>query len=31
VFFDPKSAQSALPYFSSGARDDFQQRAYVDA
>lgn len=31
VFFDPKSAQSALPYFSRGARDDFQQRAYVDA
>src|SRR4029079_14264944 len=31
VFFDPKSAQSALPHFSSGARDDFQQRAYVDA
>ena len=31
VFFDPKSAQSALPYFSSGARDDLQQRAYVDA
>ena len=31
VFFDPKSAQSALPYFSSGARDDAQQRAYVDA
>lgn len=31
VFFDPKSAQSALPYFSSGARDDFQQRAYVEA
>ena len=28
VFFDPKSAESALPYFSSGARDDFQQRAY---
>jgi hypothetical protein len=31
VFFDPKSAQSALPHFSSGARDDFQQRAYVEA
>ncbi len=23
VFFDPKSDQSALPYFSSGSRDDF--------
>jgi hypothetical protein len=31
VFFDPKSAQSALPYFSSGMRDDHQQRAYIDA
>ncbi len=31
VFFDPKSAESTLPYFSSGARDDFQQRAYIDA
>jgi hypothetical protein len=31
VFFDPKSAQSALPYFSNGGRDDFQARAYVDA
>ena len=31
VFYDPKSAQSALPYFSSGGRDDFQQRAYVEA
>jgi len=31
VFFDPKSAQSALPYFSSGARDDFQQRGYIEA
>jgi hypothetical protein len=31
VFFDPKSSESFLPYFSSGGRDDFQQRAYVDA
>ena len=31
VFFDPKSSESFLPHFSSGARDDFQQRAYVDA
>jgi hypothetical protein len=31
VFYDPKSAQSALPYYSSGARDDVQQRATIDA
>ena len=31
VFHDPKSAQSALPHFSSGARDDMAQRAYLDA
>jgi hypothetical protein len=31
VFYDPKSAQSAVPYYSSGARDDLQQRAYVGA
>ena len=31
VFFDPKSAQSALPYFSDGGRDDLQQRNYVEA
>jgi GTA TIM-barrel-like domain/Putative phage tail protein len=31
VFFDPKSAESALPYFSSGARDDFIQRRYLQA
>jgi hypothetical protein len=31
VFFDPKSAQSALPYFSSGERDDVAQRAYLAA
>lgn len=26
VFFDPKSSESAFPYFSSGLRDDFIQR-----
>lgn len=26
VFFDPKSSESALPHFSSGARDDLLQR-----
>ncbi len=31
VFYDPKSAELALPYFSSGARDDLQQRAFIDA
>jgi hypothetical protein len=31
VFYDPKSAQSALPYFSNGARDDLAQRSYIDA
>ncbi|MDQ3558377.1 MAG: glycoside hydrolase/phage tail family protein, partial [Pseudomonadota bacterium] len=31
VFFDPKSAQSALPYFSDGGRDDLAQRRYIDA
>ena len=31
VFYDPKSAESALPHFSSGARDDLAQRAYIDA
>lgn len=31
VFFDPKSAQSALPYFSSGSRDDLIQRRYLEA
>lgn len=31
VFFDPKSSESLAPYFSSAARDDFQQRAYIDA
>ncbi len=31
VFFDPKSSSSAAPYFSSGARDDFIQRRYLEA
>lgn len=31
VFFDPKSSESFLPYFSSGARDDAMQRAYLEA
>ena len=31
VFFDPKSSESAAPYYSSAARDDFQQRVYIDA
>ncbi|WP_319528993.1 glycoside hydrolase TIM-barrel-like domain-containing protein [uncultured Cohaesibacter sp.] len=31
VFFDPKSSESALPYFSSGARDDVQQHAHLKA
>ena len=31
VFFDPKSSESALPYFSSGRRDDAMQKAYMRA
>jgi len=31
VFIDPKSAQSALPYFSHGKRDDYMQRRYLQA
>ena len=31
VFIDPKSAESAFPYFSSGDRDDAMQRAYLQA
>ena len=31
VFFDPKSSESVLPYFSSGARDDAIQRRYLEA
>jgi len=31
VFYDPKSAESALPYFSDGARDDLIQRRFLEA
>jgi hypothetical protein len=31
VFFDPKSSESAVPYFSRGWRDDNIQRAYYEA
>ncbi len=31
VFFDPKSAQSEIPYFSDGTRDDYSQRRYLEA
>ncbi|MEO1423460.1 MAG: glycoside hydrolase/phage tail family protein [Pseudomonadota bacterium] len=31
LFIDPKSAESALPYFSTGARDDFIQYQYLKA
>ncbi|MFN3261902.1 MAG: glycoside hydrolase TIM-barrel-like domain-containing protein [Pikeienuella sp.] len=31
VFFDPKSSESFLPYFSRGVRDDFMQRRYLQA
>ncbi|RUQ78544.1 hypothetical protein ELZ22_17090, partial [Brucella abortus] len=31
VFFDPKSSESFLPYFSRGDRDDFIQRKYYEA
>ena len=31
VFFDPKSSESALPYHSSGARDDGLQRRSLEA
>ncbi|MGR3501008.1 baseplate multidomain protein megatron [Pseudaestuariivita sp.] len=30
-FLDPKSSESSLPYFSTGARDDFIQARYVAA
>src|SRR5262249_41828240 len=30
VFFDPKSSETFLPYFSSGARDDFMQRRFLE-
>jgi hypothetical protein len=31
VFYDPKSAESFLPYFSSGWRDDAVQRRFLEA
>ncbi|PYE86924.1 baseplate multidomain protein megatron [Phyllobacterium leguminum] len=31
VFFDPKSSESFVPYFSSGERDDAMQRAFLEA
>ncbi len=31
VFHDPKSAESAYPYFSSGERDDLIQRRFLEA
>ena len=31
VFFDPKSSESALPYFSNGGRDDLIQRRFFEA
>ncbi len=31
VFFDPKSSESYLPYFSSGSNDDFMQYRYLQA
>ncbi|HEX7776472.1 MAG TPA: glycoside hydrolase TIM-barrel-like domain-containing protein, partial [Parvibaculum sp.] len=31
VFVDPKSAESAAPHYSSGTRDDFIQRAFIEA
>jgi hypothetical protein len=31
VFFDPKSSESALPYYSGGGRDDLIQRRFLEA
>ena len=31
VFYDPKSSESVLPYFSTGSKDDPVQRAYLEA
>lgn len=31
VFFDPKSSESALPYYSNGERDDLIQRMFLQA
>ncbi|MBV8800485.1 MAG: glycoside hydrolase/phage tail family protein [Alphaproteobacteria bacterium] len=31
VFFDPKSSESVLPYYSNGGRDDLIQRRFLEA
>ncbi len=31
LFYDPKSSESAVPYYSSGARDDLMQRRFLEA
>ncbi len=31
VFYDPRSSESALPYFSGGGRDDLMQRRFLEA
>lgn len=31
VFTDPKSAESAVPHFSTGTRDDYMQRRFIEA
>lgn len=31
VFYDPKSSERFFPYFSTGSRDDFIQRQYVES
>ena len=31
VFYDPKSSESFFPYYSSGVRDDFMQRRFLQA
>ncbi|HWA91803.1 MAG TPA: glycoside hydrolase TIM-barrel-like domain-containing protein [Rhizomicrobium sp.] len=31
VFFDPKSSESAIPYYSNGERDDLIQRLFLEA
>lgn len=31
VFYDPKSSESALPYYARGQRDDFQQARFLEA
>jgi hypothetical protein len=31
VFYDPKSSESALPYYSNGERDDLIQRRFLEA